>query len=96
MGRANGACRVGVVGYRGRGRWLARYWQGVEGAKPAAVGDDTPEHVEAARAELGEINTYPILIDILEREELAGVSSGRQSTRRGRPIIVIPPTPRAG
>ena len=50
MGTANGACRVGVVGCRGRGRWLARYWQDVEGAELAAVGDDTPEHADVARA----------------------------------------------
>ena len=86
MARANGAYRVGVVGYRGRGRGLARYWQGVEGAKLVAVADDTPEHLEAARAELGEINTYPLHTDMLESEELDIVTVGTRA--KFRPPII--------
>ena len=62
--------RVGLVGYRGRGRRLAEYWQGVQGARLVAVADGVPEHREVARQQLGDISTYPLHSDMLEKEGL--------------------------
>ena len=50
--------RVGLVGYRGRGRGLALSWQGVEGAKFVALADDNLEHIADAKKTLGDIETY--------------------------------------
>ena len=51
--------RVGQVGYRGRGRGLAEYWGGVEGARLVAMADLVGEHLEDARGEYPDIMTYP-------------------------------------
>ena len=51
--------RVGQVGYRGRGKGLAEYWRGVEGARLVAVADLMGEHLENALAEFSDIATYP-------------------------------------
>lgn len=62
--------RVGLVGYRGRGRRLALSWQGVEGAKFVALADDNPEHITDARKTLGEIETYDSHNAILDNANL--------------------------
>lgn len=50
--------RVGVVGLGGRGRQLARHWQGVPGAKVVALADLIPERLDQARTEIGDVPTY--------------------------------------
>jgi predicted dehydrogenase len=62
--------RVGLVGYRGRGRGLAQAWQGVEGARLVAVADDNPEHLEAARAALDGVETYDYHKKMLDNANL--------------------------
>ncbi len=62
--------RVGVVGYRARGRRLAEYWQGLRGARLVAVADGVSEHREVAHQQLGDISAYPVHSDMLEKEGL--------------------------
>src|SRR5438093_4157535 len=69
-------CRVGIVGVRGRGLSLARYWRLVPGARVVAVADLVPERLEEARRELGDIALYASHLDMLEREDLEVVTVG--------------------
>ena len=62
--------RVGQVGYRGRGKGLAEYWRGVEGAKLVAVADLIGEHLENALAEFPDIATYPDHNAMLDEADL--------------------------
>ena len=71
--------RVGLVGYRGRGRRLAEYWQGVQGTRLVAVADGVPEHREVARQQLGDISAYRLHSDMLKKEDLDIVTVGTKA-----------------
>ncbi len=78
--------RVGQVGYRGRGRALAEYWSGVEGASLVALADDDSANLDDAKKKFCDIRGYDSHIDMLEKENLDVITIG---TRAGfRPPIV--------
>ena len=62
--------RVGLVGYRVRGRMLAEFWEGLEGARLVAVTDLVPEHLADAREEHPGIETYADHKSMLDQANL--------------------------
>lgn len=50
--------RIGIAGFGGRGGGLARFWQGVPGARIVAVADPIPERLDAAETALGDAACY--------------------------------------
>ena len=86
MSSQRGEYRVGLVGFRGRGRALARYWQGVERAQLVAVADLIAEHLEDAGKEFPNIRTYPDHASMLEKADLDVVTIG--TAPKFRPPIV--------
>jgi predicted dehydrogenase len=81
------AFRVGVVGVRGRGLSLARYWRLVPGARLVAVADLVPERLAAVRQELGDLALYPSHHDLLAREQLDIVTVGTAANAHARVTI---------
>jgi predicted dehydrogenase len=85
--------RFGLVGCGGRGRGLGRYVAGVEDAQLVAVADLAPDRLELARAELGDVATYPDHVSMLAEANLDVVLLGttgeyhaaitRDATRQG-------------
>jgi predicted dehydrogenase len=59
MTAERGGYRVGLVGYGGRSRSLARFWQGVGEARIVAVADLVPALLDRAREELGDVARFP-------------------------------------
>ena len=86
MAKPKSEIRVGLVGYRGRGRHLADYWQGVAGARLAAVADMVPEHLDQAREQLGPLEVYPDHQIMLDQANLDIVTIATQA--HFRPPIV--------
>lgn len=62
--------RVGLVGWGGRGRTLAKHWQGVSNARLVAVADLSPQLLDAARETLGDIECYPDHRSMVEQANL--------------------------
>tara|TARA_B100000686_G_C16748944_1_gene951244 strand:- start:740 stop:1843 length:1104 start_codon:yes stop_codon:yes gene_type:complete len=65
--------RIGQIGYRGRGRGLAKYWDGVQEAKLVAIADLVNENLEAALNDYPEITTYPDHKSMLENSDLDAI-----------------------
>src|SRR6476661_9323484 len=51
--------RVGLVGFGGRGRGLARFWQELPGAELVAVADLLPELLDQAHEVYPDLARYP-------------------------------------
>src|SRR3954451_22152580 len=70
MASARREYRVGLAGFGGRGAGLARFWQGVPGARIVAVADPIPERLDAAEAALGAVACYADHREMLEQADL--------------------------
>jgi predicted dehydrogenase len=58
------------VGFGGRGRGLARFWQGIANARIVAVADLIPELRDKAREALGDVAIFETHEDMLAKEDL--------------------------
>src|ERR671924_598918 len=69
MGTPRHEYRVGLVGFGGRGRGLARFWQGISNAHIVAAADLIPARRDQARGALGDVALYETHQDMLTKED---------------------------
>ena len=86
MSKKKGAVRVGQVGYRGRGRSLAKSWINVENAELVALADNVDENRQAFSKAFPGISIYDSHTEMLEKENLDILTIGTRASFRP-PII---------
>ena len=86
MSKKKSAVRVGQVGYRGRGRSLAKSWINVENAKLVALADNVDENRQAFSEAFPGISIYDSHTEMLEKENLDILTIGTRASFRP-PII---------
>ena len=60
--------RVGLVGFRGRGRGLANFWNAVPNAKLVALADDVKEHCDEAKELFPGLQTFNSHKEMLDND----------------------------
>ena len=62
--------RVGLVGFRGRGRGLANFWNAVPNAKLVALADDVKEHCDEAKELFPGLQTFNSHKEMLDNADI--------------------------
>ena len=78
--------RVGLVGFRGRGRGLANFWNAVPNAKLVALADDVKEHCDEAKELFPGLQTFNSHKEMLDNSNIDILTVGTRP--KYRPPIV--------
>ena len=78
--------RVGLVGFRGRGRGLANFWNAVPNAKLVALADDVKEHCDEAKELFPGLQTFNSHKEMLDNADIDILTVGTRP--KYRPPIV--------